>query len=147
MGKSSILEKYNEVIRYILVGGCTTLVSLAVYYLSVYTFLDPKDPILLQIANILSWILSVAFAYLANRIFVFKSKNQNKLKEIVSFILSRIFTLLFDMTFMFILVTCIKANDKFSKLLVQIIVIVLNYFISKRIVFRKEFSEDKYKRI
>ena len=50
-----LYRKYKEIINYLIVGGCTTLVSLGTYYGLVLTVLDPKDPVKLQAANILSW--------------------------------------------------------------------------------------------
>ena len=99
-----IYKKYKEIINYLVVGVLTTIVSLVVYYGCVMTFLDPSNAIQLQIANILSWILAVTFAYFSNRKFVFESKNPNMLKEAISFVNARIVTLLMDMLCMFILV-------------------------------------------
>lgn len=130
--------KYKEIINYVIVGVLTTVVSLLVYYTCVLTFLDPNDPVELQIANIISWICAVAFAYVANRIFVFESKNTDYVKEISSFVGARVATLLMDMGIMFILVTLLKGNDKIAKLIVQVIVTILNYIFSKIFVFKKE---------
>ena len=132
-----LYKKYEEIINYLIVGGLTTVVSLIVYYGCVLTFLDPKNALELQIANIISWIISVAFAYITNRIFVFKSKNKNYFKEIVSFVGARIATLLMDMFTMFLLVTVLNGNDKIAKIISQIIVIVANYIFSKLFVFKK----------
>ena len=132
-----IYYKYQEVINYLIIGLFTTFVSLITYYISVSTLLDPNNAIELQLANVFSWICSIIFAYLTNRIFVFKSTNKSKRKEFISFVFSRIATLLLDMTIMFLLVTCLQINDKLSKLIVQVIVIVLNYVLSKCFVFKK----------
>ena len=78
------------------------------------------------------------FAYVTNRNFVFHSKEQKKGKEFFSFVGSRVFTLLLDMVMMFFLVTLLHLNDKFIKLLSQVIVIVANYIISKFFVFKKK---------
>ena len=71
----------KEVIMYLIFGVLTTIVSLAVYYVLIFTLLNPENAIQLQIANILSWIAGVAFAYVTNRKFVFESKEKNKFKE------------------------------------------------------------------
>lgn len=133
----NIYRKYKEIINYLIVGVLTTVVSLAVYYICVMTFLDPNNAIELQIANIISWIAAVAFAYFTNRKFVFESKNPNMLKEATSFVGARVVTLLMDMFCMFIMVTCMGVSDKIAKLMVQVIVIVANYVFSKIFVFRK----------
>ena len=130
--------KYKEIINYLIVGGLTTFISLIVYYICVLTFLNPEIPIQLQIANILSWIAGVTFAYFTNRKFVFESKNPNKIKEATKFVGSRITTLLLDMFVMYIGVTVLKFNDKIMKIIAQILVIVGNYIISKVFVFKKE---------
>ncbi len=134
----NLYDKYREIIIYLIVGVLTTIVSLFSYYICVNTILDPNNGIELQIANIISWSLAVLFAYFANRTFVFKSKTNNKLKEASSFVLSRVLTLLIDMTIMFLLVTCLKQNDKIAKLVVQVVVTILNYLFSKLFVFKKE---------
>ena len=84
------------------------------------------------------WICAVTFAYFANRIFVFKSKNQKKFKEAVSFYGSRVATLLMDMGIMFVFVTLLHLNDKIMKLVVQVVVTAANYILSKLFVFKKK---------
>lgn len=129
--------KYKEIINYLIVGGLTTVVSLIVYYASVFTFLNPDKPVQLQIANVLSWIAGVTFAYFTNRKYVFESKNENKLQEATKFVSSRITTLLLDMLVMWLGVTILGFNDKIIKIISQILVIVGNYVLSKLFVFRK----------
>ena len=130
--------KYKEIINYLIFGVLTSVVSIGVYYICVYTFLNPENVVQLQIANIISWVAGVAFAYVTNRKFVFESKEENKLKEAGKFVTSRITTLLMDMTIMFIGVTLCKFNDKIIKLISQVVVIVMNYLLSKIIVFKKK---------
>ena len=96
------------------------------------------DYILSQIANILSWIGAVIFAYITNRKYVFESKNKNILKECSSFFGARIITLIMDIVIMFVGVTLLKQNDKIFKILSQVVVIVSNYLFSKIFVFKKE---------
>lgn len=133
-----IYNRHKEIINYIIVGGLTTVVSLSVYYCCVMTFLDPNNSLQLQIANILSWVAAVIFAYFANRKFVFESKSSDILGESTSFMLSRVGTLLMDMGIMFLTVTIYGINDKIAKLIVQIVVTVGNYMLSKFWVFNKK---------
>ena len=72
-----LFNKYKEVIMYLIFGVLTTVVSLVTYYALTLTILNPEKAIELQLANIISWILSVAFAYITNRKFVFESKSEN----------------------------------------------------------------------
>ena len=133
-----MLIKYREIISYLIVGGLTTVVSLGVYYACVFTFLAPDKPVQLQIANIISWIAAVTFAYFTNRKFVFESKNVNILKEASAFFVARIGTLLMDMGIMFLFVTVLGFNDKIMKLVVQVVVTVANYIFSKFLVFNNK---------
>lgn len=132
----SLYLKHKEIINYVIVGGCTTLVSLGSYYICVITFLNPMNPVELQIANIISWVCAVAFAYITNRKYVFESKNTQRFKEVVKFVGARVTTLLIDMLSMALMVTVISLNDKLAKIIVQFIVFALNYIFSKFIVFR-----------
>lgn len=133
-----IYNNYKEIINYIIFGILTTFVSLIFYYISVFIFLNPENSIQLQIANILSWIAGVVFAYFTNRTFVFKSKNTNKLKESTKFISSRITTLILDMFIMWLGVTILSFNDKLIKIISQMLVIIGNYVLSKLFVFKKK---------
>lgn len=130
-------KKHQEIINYLIFGVLTTIVSLVSYYLLVLTILDPNNGIELQIANIASWILSVLFAYVTNRKYVFNSKNKNILKELTGFCGSRVLTLLLDMGIMFFFVTLLRGNDKIFKLVSQVLVVIGNYIISKLFVFKK----------
>ena len=132
-----LYKKYKEIINYLIVGVLTTVVSLAVYYFSTFTFLNAENSVELQIANILSWVISVAFAYFTNRKYVFESKNQDKLKEATKFVSSRITTLILDMIIMWLGVTILHFNDKLIKIISQVLVIVGNYILSKLFVFKK----------
>ena len=77
------------------------------------------------------------FAYITNRKFVFKSKNKDIKKEVISFTSSRIITLLMDMGIMALMVTVMHFNDKIAKLVVQVVVTIGNYLLSKLFVFKK----------
>ncbi len=127
----------KEIIAYLIVGVCVTIISLGSYYLLTFLFFNPNDPIELQISNVLSWIFACTAAYFMNRIFVFKSKDDNLLKEGFKFYLARLATLLVDMALMFIFVSLLKYNDKIVKVFVQVVVILSNYIVSKFVVFKK----------
>lgn len=137
----SIYKKYEEIINYIIVGGLTTLVSLASKWILLFTVLDAASALELQIAVIISWICAVSFAYITNRIFVFKSNNKNILKEITSFFGARTLTLLLEMVIMWFFVTLLRMNSDTWVLiwtvLSQFIILVLNYVFSKIFVFKK----------
>ena len=140
---NNLFRKYRELIFYVIVGVATTAVSLGVYYGLVFTLLDPNVGWQLQVANVVSWIASVTFAYFTNRKYVFLSKNPNMIAEAASFYASRLGTLVLDMGIMFATVTALHWNDKIMKLVVQVIVLVANYVISKFLVFRKKSTDQQ----
>lgn len=131
-----LYKKYEELFNYLVVGGLTTVVSMALFYGCVWTVLDGTDAVQLQIANVISWSGAVLFAYVTNRQFVFHSRETNILREMSSFVLSRLLTLLLDMGVMFLLATVMKADYNLSKLVSMVLVTVGNYVISKLLVFR-----------
>lgn len=129
----SIYHKNEELWNYLIVGALTTVVSIASYALFAKSL-----NINYIISNILSWVLSVLFAYFTNRWFVFHSKNKEVLKEFVSFTSSRVLTLILDTLLMILFVKAIKMDDLVAKILVQIVILVTNYIMSKLIVFKKQ---------
>ena len=130
-----LYKKYEEIINYIIVGGMTTIISILSYYL-IRIILSANTDLNIQISTVLSWIFAVTFAYFTNRIFVFKSNN-SKSKESIKFVTSRIMSLLIEMFVMFLLTGILKINDKIAKILVQFIIVILNYLFSKIFVFKK----------
>ena len=136
-------NKLKELIRYVFIGVLTIIITLVTYYILTIFLLDPNDKLELQIANFASWLLAVLFSYVCNRKYVFNSNKSNILKELLLFISSRILTLIVDMLGMFIFVSILKLNDKIIKILVQILVILLNYIISKFIVFNHHNKESE----
>lgn len=141
----NLYKKYQEIINYLIVGVLTTVVSIVTYFLF-SLILDIENNILFILANVLSWICAVIFAYITNKKFVFNTTTSNKKEEIKvfsMFVSSRITTLLIELAFMFITVKVILINDKIAKVIAQFIVIVLNYVLSKLFVFKKKNREMK----
>lgn len=138
---SKLYKKNEEIVNYLIVGVLTTIVSLAVKWGLLFTVFEPKNTFQLQIAVIISWIAAVIFAYIANRIFVFKSKSKNIFKEIISFFSARILTLVMEMIIMWIFVTLLKLNSNawvfIWTMICQILVTIFNYVFSKLFVFKK----------
>lgn len=127
--------KYKEVINYLFFGGCTFLVSIISFYLF-NKVLNLNE----HVANVLSWILAVSFAYITNRKYVFESKTSDKkglLKEIGSFVSARLLTLVMEEIILVVGVNLLHIDSMIVKVLAQIIVIVSNYFLSKLFIFKK----------
>jgi putative flippase GtrA len=130
-----IILKYREFIVYGIVGVLTTAVSwLAAYVLKLFF----NDQIAWQnvAINTLSWVAAIAFAYPANRQFVFESKNHNILRECTEFVGSRIATGVMEVAMMSLTVNVLNINFWVSKLLVSVVVIIANYVLSKLVVFK-----------
>ena len=134
----NLYNKHDEIINYLVVGVLTTVVSLVSFYIVRLFIYTSSTQLHIQIANIISWILSVLFAFITNKKYVFKSskKGKDKLKEMIKFYLSRLTTLVIDMLTMWILTSIIHINDKIAKLIVQVILVILNYIFSKLFVFK-----------
>lgn len=133
--------KQQEIWNYIIVGGLTTLIGLGSKWALLFTILDASNAFELQVAVVISWICAVIFAYITNRIFVFKSKNKNILKEITSFFGSRIVTLVLEMAIMFLFVTLLGLDSDIWvfiwTIVSQILIMIGNYLLSKLFVFKK----------
>lgn len=130
-------QRYRELITYLVFGVLTTLVSLFTYFVCTRFFLDATNAMELQLANIISWFVSVLFAYVTNKKYVFQSQGGVG-QEMVKFYLSRIGTLGMDMFLMYLLVTVGSIRDGIAKVIVQLFVIVANYILGKLLVFKGE---------
>lgn len=132
--KNLLMSKNIEVIRYIIVGGCTTLVNLIIF-----TIMCKVMKIDVTFSNFVSIVISIIFAYVTNKIFVFQSKCYN-IRELFSeackFIGGRLITMFIEVGGVFFLVNIIGQEEVLGKLETQVIVLVSNYFISKFIVFK-----------
>jgi len=134
-----LLKKYREIILYGLVGGGTTVINMGSYLLFTKTF-----GIQYLISNIMAWIAGFLFAFLANKIWVFRSKSFQKqlvIKEVVSFFSARITTGLLDMLLLFTFVHFIGLSDTLAKVIDIVISTILNYILSKFWVFKKTKSD------
>ena len=132
---NELYRQNKELINYVIVGVLTTIVSIGSYYL--FRFLT-KNYIVL---SIVSWVLSVTFAYFTNRAFVFESKDKNIVMEISKFVGSRLFTLGLEVVLMILFVSIMKVNDMAAKIILQFVILITNYLLSKLFVFRKKAFE------
>ena len=107
---------------YLIFGTLTTAVNIVVYYL-----FSNIIHINYLFSNAVAWFLSVLFAYVTNRKYVFDSKNNQIIKEAISFFGSRLATGIMDMVLMWFLVNFNIVNDVVAKVVVNVIVVILNY--------------------
>lgn len=129
------LWKYKEVAMYLLFGICTTLVNIIVY--AIATRVLALETVA---ATIAAWVLSVIFAYITNRLWVFESSRHNFkgiIQEFSSFLICRLFSGIFDVLLMWILVDRLGFHDMIIKIGCNIFVIIFNYVVSKFWIFKK----------
>ena len=142
-----LYHKYGEIIRYIIIGGLTTVVSLVTKYILLFTILDAKNPLELQISVVISWIAAVSFAYITNRTFVFQSKSKKIIKEISMFVSARVITLLMESLFLWFFITFLQLNSNLYVILwtlvSQVLITIGNYILSKFFVFSNKKSKSE----
>ena len=129
-------KKHRELVVYLICGFLTFVVSMVVYAL-----LSEIFRINVLVANIITWIIAVYFAFSVNRKFVFKS-NGNFTSELIQFYLGRVVTLVVEQAMLYIFIIRLMFNNMAIKSIVQVVIIILNYIISKFIVFKKEKSSE-----
>lgn len=134
-----LITKYKSFIMYAIFGLCTTLVNWGVYYLAYNVIKIPNVP-----STIIAWVIAVAFAFITNKLWVFDSKSFSGkilIHEIWTFTAARIVTGVLDVVIMFVAVDVCGSNSTLWKLLSNIVVIIVNYILSKLIVFKKDNSD------
>ena len=124
---------------YLVFGGFTTLINIVVYAVCKHAIGIDTIP-----SNVAAWILSVAFAYVTNKIFVFESRTVGVMaliKECLSFVWCRLATGIMDMVIMYVTVDMFHWSDMIMKILSNVLVIVLNFVFSKLFIFAKKADE------
>ena len=129
-------KKHKAVLLYLFFGGLTTVLSITVFWLFRHPFGLNE-----LIANVISWLAAVLFAFFTNRIWVFRAPTKTAgefLRQMGSFYGGRVVTLLIEEALLAVFITWLGFPDMPVKIAAQIVVIVLNYVISKLFVFKKE---------
>lgn len=130
-----LYAQYKDVIAYLVFGGLTTLVNLVVFFVTATMWHWNY-----QIGTAVAWFVSVLFAYLTNRVWVFHSHFTTLRalgQEVISFFSVRALTLVMDEGIMWIGVSLLLQNEMLTKLVDQVVVVLANYFFSKWFVFKK----------
>lgn len=136
-----IFKKHKETILYLFFGAFTTLVNIVSYL-----FFTRVISFNFMVANALAWIIAVLFAYITNKFFVFESKKITfifLMKEFLSFIGFRLLSGLVEMIMLYIMINLLLINDFLTKIITNIIVIILNYIFSKMLIFKNTNSLKK----
>ena len=154
-----LYKKYEEVILYVVFGGLTTLVN----FVSFWVFNKILGEKFYLVSNVIAWFISVVFAYVTNKLWVFESKSwafKILLKEVPEFFAARLFSLGVEEGGLWLFVD-IFGFDRYSftvfnfevtgkliaKVLLAVIVVILNYFFSKFIIFATKGKKKDKKEI
>ena len=136
----NLYKKYKEIVLYLVFGGFTTLINVAATY-ALYRLVGFGA----GLSSVIAWVLSVFFAYVTNKIYVFESKNAGiklLLKEAAYFYAARLISGAIDVIIMTAAVDAAKLNFWVFKIISQVIVIVFNYFASKFFIFHKKAKKE-----
>lgn len=138
----AIYKAHKEGILYLIFGGLTTLISILSFWL--FSLMLGEERYLLS--NFLSWVLAVIFAFVTNKTLVFGSKKTDKstlLREGLEFLGARVFSLGLEEGGLWLLLDAfgmalLPSGDLIAKVIMSVIVILVNYFLSKFIIFKKK---------
>lgn len=131
----NLLRKYEDILSYLVFGVLTTLVNFLVYYP-----LTNLWGLSATVSNVIAWAVSVAFAFLTNKPFVFKSHDWSvrvTVPELVKFVGTRVGSGFLETAMIFVFVDCLAWDGNMMKLVVSVLVVIINYVGSKLFVFRK----------
>lgn len=129
-------RKHKEIFLYLFFGGLSFFVSVGTFALFNAAFGLSE-----HIANVISWIVTVTFVYFTNKLWVFRVKLRTRLEaiaQILSFFAARLGTLFVEEAILFVFITRLDFNSVAVKIAAQVVVIVLNYVVSKVFVFRRK---------
>ena len=132
----ALVRKHYDVLVYLIFGALTTAVNYLVY-LPCYNLLHLSA----ALSNGIAWCFAVAFAYLTNKPFVFKSHDWSRntvVPELIKFVGCRVGSGAAETLILFIFVDLLTFNGNIWKLITSVLVVILNYFASKFLVFNKE---------
>lgn len=132
----ALVEKYWDILSYLFFGVLTTVVNYVVY-LPCYNVLGYSA----VISNGIAWVVAVAFAYLTNKPFVFKSNDwsaKTVVPELTKFVGCRVGSGVAETVILYLAVDLLGMNGNLWKLLTNVLVVVMNYIGSKLLVFRNK---------
>lgn len=139
-----VYKKYKSVLLYLFFGALTTFISIASFWFF-GTFMGMN----VHVANSVSWICAVTFAFITNKTWVFSSKTKTAGEFFIQardFYAGRLLTYFVEELILIIFVNLLKLNQDIVKIVAQVVILVLNYIISKLFVFRKKEKKDKDKK-
>ena len=128
-----LMKKYRELITYVFWGGMTTVVNYIVYFACTKLL-----GIEYLISNVIAWVVAVIFAFWVNKIYVFQSYGRDKktmLHEFGTFVSARVLSGVLETGMMALFVSV--------KIIASVLVVIINYVLSKLVIFKKQKEEQK----
>ena len=142
---NNLIKKFlnKETISYLIFGVLTTIINIVVFWFAEreLAFIMSEDAASL-VGNVIAWVISVAFAFVTNKLFVFESKSMAfkvVMAELTGFVIARLLSLAFDEGFMFVAIVLLGMNSLLAKIISNVFVVIINYVLSKFFIFKNNF--------
>ena len=141
---NNLIKKFlnKETISYLIFGVLTTIINIIVFWFAEreLAFIMSEDAASL-VGNVIAWVISVAFAFVTNKLFVFESKSMAfkvVMAELTGFVIARLLSLAFDEGFMFVAIVLLGMNSLLAKIISNVFVVIINYVLSKFFIFKNK---------
>ena len=141
---NNLIKKFlnKETISYLIFGVLATIINIVVFWFAEreLAFIMSEDAASL-VGNVIAWVISVAFAFVTNKLFVFESKSMAfkvVMAELTGFVIARLLSLAFDEGFMFVAIVLLGMNSLLAKIISNVFVVIINYVLSKFFIFKNK---------
>ena len=141
---NNLIKKFlnKETISYLIFGVLTTIINIVVFWFAEreLAFIMSEDAASL-VGNVIAWVISVAFAFVTNKLFVCESKRMAfkvVMAELTGFVIARLLSLAFDEGFMFVAIVLLGMNSLLAKIISNVFVVIINYVLSKFFIFKNK---------
>lgn len=141
---NNLIKKFlnKETISYLIFGVLTTIINIVVFWLAQRELaLVMSEDAASLVGNVIAWVISVAFAFVTNKLFVFESKSMAfkvVMAELTGFVIARLLSLAFDEGFMFVAIVLLGMNSLLAKIISNVFVVIINYVLSKFFIFKNK---------
>ena len=141
---NNLIKKFlnKETISYLIFGVLTTIINIVVFWLAQRELsLVMSEDAASLVGNVIAWIISVAFAFVTNKLYVFESKSMAfkvVIAELTGFVIARLLSLAFDEGFMFVAIVLLSMNSLLAKIISNVFVVIINYVLSKFFIFKNK---------
>ncbi len=129
------MKRKQEMVQYVVWGVLSALLNVGLFQGFLILHVDYR------VANIITLITVKIFGYLSNKLFVFKTPFaglQALIREIFSFFIARGVTFILDFAGVLLMVDVLEIDAFISKCVMAVMVVIVNFFLSKKFVFRKK---------